>query len=162
MDKASVYMVGLYHSLQLTVSSPDINDDKKTYLSILNERVQENVVVAEEIGEKENQSDAKKMALERGAEYHNIDIHEETKKGIRYIKMAVLDVEMENIDNRDNSYARSWNLVREWHMIETINTLLKERPGRRFLIIVGLSHVDAIRHHIPKCFDVNVSLFYVP
>ncbi|MBL8292348.1 MAG: hypothetical protein JNN08_10960 [Bryobacterales bacterium] len=144
-----VHIIGAYHSLHLTADNV-CNGDRQRFLAILDAHLRGGVIVAEEAGEREDQSDAKKMASKRGAKYHNIDINEAAKVQIHYVRMSSLDCsEIKDVDERDNLYALAWNLAREWHMIETIQDLLRDNFGQDFLIIVGLSHLDAIRKHLP-------------
>jgi hypothetical protein len=107
---------------------------------------------------------AKQIAAEMNIRYENIDVPASTREGLYYQRREPLnDDHTAKIDMMDDVYARSWNLVREWHMIQSINAVvnpLLNSSGGRILVICGLLHVEAIKRHLPAEVTVDGGLFY--
>lgn len=96
----------------------------------------------------------------KNVRYQNIDVSASVRQELRYQRQSDPSQLMSMIDD---IYARSWNLVREWHMIQTINAVVNKMLGSgggRVLVICGLFHLDAIKRHLPEHVTIDGDLFY--
>jgi hypothetical protein len=161
MSDSQDHLIGLYHPMQWTVNDTSFTEDRRSYLAQLSLHVKDSAFVAEEAAEHEDVSLARKLAIELGGDYHNIDIPEHVKGEIHYVKQTCINDDCTAItDNVDNLYARAWNMVREWHMITAVNNLIRQYDGRKGLIIVGLAHLEATKGHLPNGVKATADVFY--
>ncbi len=166
--RVHVTLVGVYHTLQWTELNGDETRQKR-YQRIITEEVRHSLCAAvlEEAGDNESPSFAKRLADEHKVSYRNIDIGRHERATIKHIDIngpCLWGIAVDSNTMLENIYARAWNMVREYHMIQSVrnevDTVMLSDKGGRVLVICGLSHLDAIRGHLPDGVTVGGNVFH--
>jgi hypothetical protein len=151
-----LFIIGCCHQAQIDADSTYRHAQRELRQRLTGLIDQHGIRFIGEEAPQRQETTAKKIADSRGLRYLNIDIPLEAQQKIHHQPESRFNDETGEIENllaRD-SYAKAWNLVREFHMFRTALVQLETFPEPSILV-VGLLHLDPLAALFPSWLIVE-------